>query len=44
MAIIASSLTDNFYVFAALRIFFGVVCAANAPASLSLIRDLFMDN
>ena len=44
MAIIASGLTDDFNVFAALRVFFGVVCAVNAPASLSLIRDLFMDN
>jgi MFS family permease len=44
LAIIASGLTDDFNVFAALSVFFGIVCAVNAPASLSLIRDLFKDN
>jgi hypothetical protein len=44
VTIFFSGVTDDFLTFAALRIAFGVVSAAGAPASLSLIRDLFPEN
>jgi len=39
-----SGVTDDFFTFAVLRIAFGVMSSAGAPASLSLIRDLFPEN
>ena len=42
--IVFSGITQDFEVFTALRIAFGIISAAGAPASLSLIRDFLPEN
>ena len=44
LTIVFSGITQDFNTFVALRIAFGVISAAGAPASLSLIRDFFPQN
>ena len=39
--ILLSGITHDFSSFTAFRITFGIISAAGAPASLSLIRDFF---